>query len=230
MNLQSMPASGGSPEVPVNSDFEALDWASVYAKNAITTTALIWGYLGGRWGGLAISAGTVTLTNASTNYVVIHRGTGAVSTSTSSTNWDNTLQYARLYKLTTAGSVVTVTEDHRAGPYGALGGLAPGVPQISKSAAYTTVLADANGHVYHPSSDNNPRTFTIDSNANVPYQIGTTITFVNEINTVTIAITSDTLTLAGSGSTGSRTLAANGIATALKVAPTKWVINGAGIT
>ncbi len=104
------------------------------------------------------------------------------------------------------------------------------LPQNSKSAAYTTVLSDANGHIYHPSSDNNARTFTIDSNANVAYAIGTTLTFVNEINTVTIAITSDTLTWCPSGSTGSRSLAANGIATAMKVASTKWVLSGTGIT
>jgi hypothetical protein len=104
------------------------------------------------------------------------------------------------------------------------------IDQQSKSAAYTTVLGDAGKHIYHPSSDNNARTFTIDSNANVAYPVGTAITFVNEINTVTIAITSDTLTLCSAGTTGSRTLAANGIATALKVASTKWVISGVGLT
>jgi hypothetical protein len=103
------------------------------------------------------------------------------------------------------------------------------MPQNSQSAAYTTILSDANKHILHPTADNNPRTFTIDSNANVPYPIGTTITFVNEINTVTIAITSDTLTLAGAGTTGSRTLSANGIATALKIAATKWQISGTNL-
>lgn len=100
----------------------------------------------------------------------------------------------------------------------------------SKSAAYTAVIGDANEAIYHPSSDNNARTFTIPANASVAYPVGTTLTFINEINTVTIAITSDTLTLAGAGSTGSRTLAANGIATAVKVASTKWVISGVGLT
>jgi hypothetical protein len=104
------------------------------------------------------------------------------------------------------------------------------IRQNSQSAAYTTVLTDGGKHIYHPSTDNNARTFTIDSNANVAYPIGTAITFVNEINTVTIAITSDTLVLAGTGSTGSRTLAANGIATALKVTSTRWVISGTGLT
>lgn len=103
------------------------------------------------------------------------------------------------------------------------------IPQNSKSAAYTTLLSDANKHLLHPTSDNNPRTFTIDSNANVAYPIGTTITFVNQINTLTIAITSDTMTLAELGSTGSRTLVANGIATALKIASTSWIISGVGL-
>ena len=102
--------------------------------------------------------------------------------------------------------------------------------QNSQSAAYTTVAADANKHILHPTADNNARTFTIDSNANVPYPIGTAIAFVNQINTVTIAITSDTMTLMGSGATGSRTLAANGIATALKVAATSWIISGTNLS
>lgn len=104
------------------------------------------------------------------------------------------------------------------------------VVQNSQSAAYTTVLADAGKHILHPTSDNNARTFTIDSNANVAYPVGTVITFVNQINTVTIAITSDTLTLAGAGTTGSRTLAANGVATAMKIASTVWIISGSGLT
>jgi len=105
-----------------------------------------------------------------------------------------------------------------------------GIPQNSQSAAYTTVLADSGKQIFHPTADNNARTFTIDSNANVPYPVGTAITFVNQINTVTIAISADTLVLAGAGTTGSRTLAANGIATALKITSTTWLISGTGLT
>lgn len=104
------------------------------------------------------------------------------------------------------------------------------ITQNSQSAAYTTVLADGGKHILHPTADNNARTFTIDSNANVAYPIGTAISFVNQINTVTIAITTDTMTLMGSGATGSRTLAASGIATALKVAATSWVISGTNLS
>lgn len=107
-----------------------------------------------------------------------------------------------------------------------------GIPQNSKSAAYTTVLADANTHLLHPSADTTARTFTIDSNANVPYPIGTAITFVNQnaAGVLTIAITTDTMRLAGAGTTGSRTLAANGMATALKLTATEWIISGTGLT
>jgi len=99
-----------------------------------------------------------------------------------------------------------------------------------KSAAYTTVLGDGGGTIIHSSADNNARTFTIDSNANVAFPLYTTITFINLVNTVTIAITSDTLTLAGSASTGSRTLAVNGMATAVKIGTTSWLITGPGLT
>lgn len=106
-----------------------------------------------------------------------------------------------------------------------------GIPQNSQSAAYTTVAADAGKHIHHPSTDANARTFTIDSNANVAYPIGTAITFTNRTSqVVTIAITSDTMYLAGTTSMGSRSLAENGIATALKVNTTTWIISGSGLS
>jgi hypothetical protein len=110
-----------------------------------------------------------------------------------------------------------------------LGAATASITQNSQSAAYPTVLGDAGKHILHPTADNNPRTFTIDG-TNVSYPIGTVITFVNQINTLTIAITTDTLTLAGAGTTGSRTLAANGIATALKIGSTSWIISGTGLS
>jgi hypothetical protein len=100
------------------------------------------------------------------------------------------------------------------------------IRQNSQSAAYGLVIGDSGYHILHPSSDDNARTFTIPANASVAYSIGTVIVFVNKINTVTIAITSDTLTLMGSGATGSRSLAANGMAVALKIASTEWAIAG----
>jgi hypothetical protein len=106
------------------------------------------------------------------------------------------------------------------------------VPQVSKSAAYTLVLSDAGKHILHPSADTTARIFTIPSNASVPYQIGTTLSFINQNGggAITIAITTDTMRLAGAGTTGSRTLTANGIATAIKTTATTWLINGVNLT
>lgn len=106
------------------------------------------------------------------------------------------------------------------------------IPQQSKSAAYTCVLTDAGKHILHPSADTTARIFTIPANASVAYPIGTAITFINQdsAGTVTISITSDTMRLAGAGTTGSRTLGANGIATAIKIATTEWIISGTALT
>lgn len=106
-----------------------------------------------------------------------------------------------------------------------------GIAQNSQSAAYTLVLADANKHIYHPSTDANARTFTIPANSSVAFPIGTAVSFVNETSqVVTIAITSDTLVLGGTGATGSRSLAQYGVATAIKVTSTRWYITGTGLT
>lgn len=107
-----------------------------------------------------------------------------------------------------------------------------GIPQISQSAAYTLVLTDAGKHILHPSADTTARIFTIPANSSVAFAIGTAVTFVNQASggVITIAITTDTMRLAGAGTTGSRTLAANGVATAIKLTSTEWIISGAGLT
>ena len=75
------------------------------------------------------------------------------------------------------------------------------------------------------------RTVTIPANSSVAFEIGTTIVFISGPGaTTTIAINSDTMYLAGSGATGSRTLAAHGMATAVKVASTTWYISGNGLS
>jgi len=105
------------------------------------------------------------------------------------------------------------------------------IPQNSQSAAYTLVAADAGKHIFHPSTDANARTFTIPANSSVAYPIGTAISFVNMTSqVVSIAITTDTMYLAGTGTTGTRSLAQYGTATALKITSTTWIISGAGLT
>ena len=114
------------------------------------------------------------------------------------------------------------TRAHRSDVVGAGGGM------TSHSADYTFVSGDANTFHLHPSADTTARTFTIPANDSVAFPIGTALTIVNQnaAGVVTIAITTDTMRLAGAGTTGSRTLAANGICTAIKLTATEWLISG----
>ena len=104
-----------------------------------------------------------------------------------------------------------------------------GIPASAVTTTATLTIADAGEHIYLTSTG---QTITIPANASVAYPIGTTLTFIAgpSATTTTIAITTDTMYLAGTGTTGSRTLAAHGMATAVKVAATTWYINGTGLT
>jgi hypothetical protein len=105
------------------------------------------------------------------------------------------------------------------------------IPINSQSAAYTAVLSDSGKAILHPSTDANARIFTIPSNSSVPYPIGTALTFINMTSqVVTISITTDTLYLAGTGTTGNRSLAQYGMASAIKLTSTTWLISGNGLT
>ena len=104
-----------------------------------------------------------------------------------------------------------------------------GIPQSATATTATLAIGDAGKHIYVTTDS---QTITIPANASVAYPIGTTIDFIAgaSATTVTIAITSDTMYLGGTGTTGSRTLAAHGMATAVKVAATTWYISGFGLT
>jgi hypothetical protein len=105
------------------------------------------------------------------------------------------------------------------------------IPQNSQSAAYTTVLSDAGKHILHPSTDANARTYTIAANSSVAYPIGTVIVFVNMTSqSVTIGINTDTMYLGNVGTTGNRTLGQYGVANALKITSTTWIITGTALT
>jgi hypothetical protein len=105
------------------------------------------------------------------------------------------------------------------------------VPPNPQSANYTASLGDSGCSLDHPSTDANARTFTIPANASVAYPVGTCISFSNMTSQVlSIAITTDTMYLAGTGTTGTRSLAQYGTATARKLTSTTWIISGIGLT
>jgi hypothetical protein len=103
-----------------------------------------------------------------------------------------------------------------------------GLPQSTITTTNTLTIADAGKHIYVTT---NTQTITIPANSVVPYPIGTAITFVAGPSATTMTIANnDTMYLVGTGTSGSRTLAAYGTATAIKVASTTWFINGSGLT
>lgn len=102
------------------------------------------------------------------------------------------------------------------------------IPQNAQTIDYTCVLADAGKHIYQTGAT---KTITIPANGTVAYPIGTAITFIsNNATGLTIAITTDSLIWASTGGTGSRTLAQYGVATAIKITSTSWIISGTGLT
>ena len=101
-----------------------------------------------------------------------------------------------------------------------------GIPQNSQNTNYQLTLADMGKHIYVSANS----TVTIPANSSVSFPIGTSISIVTTAAvTATIAITTDTMYLAGVGTTGNRTVNPYGAATLLKVTNTSWLISGAGV-
>jgi SpoU rRNA methylase family enzyme len=98
--------------------------------------------------------------------------------------------------------------------------------------AYGIGSLDAGKHIYVTGTPTSA-TITIPANSAMAFEIGTTIVVMNDLGAATnisIAITTDTLQLAGTGATGTRTLARYGVASMTKVTSTKWIISGNGLT
>ena len=107
-----------------------------------------------------------------------------------------------------------------------------GLPQNLNPGAYTITAADSGKHLYYTTTG---QTVTIPSAATLALPIGFTFVVINAAAvTTSIAITTDTMYLAGTGTTGTRTLAAYGMATVVKVAGLTsagvWMISGNGLT
>ena len=104
-----------------------------------------------------------------------------------------------------------------------------GMPQNSTASSYTLVAGDQGKHIYITATG---QTITVPANGTTAFPIGTTIAIIAgpSATSSSIAITTDTMYLGGTGTTGTRTLAAYGMATLVKVAATTWFINGSGLT
>lgn len=110
--------SQGSKEITANAYFDAVSPASLYGRRASTCSGLAFGYYGGN---VTLSSGTMsqiangalTLSASATSYLVALKSTGAVSASTSTTNWNDTANYWRLYSVVTGTATVSSYTDYR---------------------------------------------------------------------------------------------------------------------
>lgn len=186
----------------------------------VTSVALSGGSTGLTVSGSPITtSGTITLAGT---LAVANGGTGATSAAGARSNLSAAASGANTditaldqdITLTATGTIAANTIGFR------------GIPQNVQGGAYTLVLADAGKHI-----SNTTGGFAIPANGTTVFPIGTTIVLFNNSGTSqNVTITTDTLRLAGTATTGTRALAQYGLATCVKVASTVWVISGAGLT
>lgn len=111
------------------------------------------------------------------------------------------------------------------------------IPQNARTATYTIALSDSGKHVYY-TTISTTTAVVIPVNGTVAFPIGTVLTFINNgAAGGTLSFVpqgSDTFILAGTGASGTRSLARYGIATATKVAlasgNSTWYFNGTGVS
>jgi hypothetical protein len=215
-----------------------MDSLSVVGNASIGGTTSTLGF------GSAISSGIITIGGASgTGSITLGRSTlsqttniQAAATASGSTKTIN-LGTAGLSGSTTAisiGSAVsgatttltlngTVTSSSLADAVG-YKGLPPSAQ--TQGSAITLALTDMGKIV-----PNTLGGWVIPANGSVAFPVGSTVIVYNDsAANQTISITTDTMYLAGTATTGSRTLAQRGLATLVKVASTTWVASGAGVT
>jgi hypothetical protein len=185
---------------------------------------------------ISINGNTITTTDSNVDLVLDANSEGAVSFGSIkikrnniigvNSNEDIVIDPSGTGGVVVNGSITataaTATTTSTASSVGYLG-----MPQNSKATSYQLIIGDMGKHVYVTATS----TVTIPAYTSVDFPIGTTIIVVAGTGaTVSIAITTDTMNLAGAGTTGTRTLAPFGMATLVKVAQSTWLISGVGLT
>lgn len=218
-NIEQVTPSQNDKEVTINELFAAASPAMEYARDPATSDGFKWGYLNNRWGGFTGANGSFDLTPEADNYIVVKRADGVCSVSTNTTNWNNTIEYARAYKVL-AYEADFKWEDYRAGPGGVFG---PEVTQViglslSNMDSDITVKSSANYFRFlHRFTLTRPpiitlfeaqgsgSTFTVDQNKNGTSILSTKMTIDNgEYSSETAAVApvvSDAVYPAGSVAT-----------------------------
>lgn len=179
-NIDGVIQSQASKEVTINAFFDAASLATVYSRRLSTTSGLVWGFYGGnvtRSDGLLyqVANGTITLPASSTSYIVGLKSTGAVSSATTTTNWNDLTNYWRLYSVITGVTTISSFTDYR--EFGRITGgeliFQPTLGLNTQTASYTLVLSDSYKYLrVDVATANN---LTVPPNSSVAFSIGTQI-------------------------------------------------------
>lgn len=103
-----------APWEKVNEAHDILGQAFLWAQRPAAHAGLTVGYGGGVFDGNDVADGTVTgLSDNTTNYLVVHRTTRAVTSSTATTNWDDTATYGHMARAIFASGVLTWKDERR---------------------------------------------------------------------------------------------------------------------
>jgi len=127
-HLDAIVNGQGSQDVKANSLWDAGSTAMLYGRRASSTSGLSWGYYGGN---VTLSTGTmsqiangaIALTASTTNYLVVLKSTGVLTSSTATTNWTDVDNYWKIYSIVTGTSTITSYTDYRE-----LGKMTGGIP------------------------------------------------------------------------------------------------------
>lgn len=116
--LDTIINGSGSQDVQANALYDSASPAMLYARRASTTSGTTWGYYGGNvtksdGTQTTIANGTLALAPGATNYLVAEKSTGTVSAATTTTNWNDTANYWRLWSIVVGSATVTTYTDER---------------------------------------------------------------------------------------------------------------------
>lgn len=140
-NLDTIVQGSGSQDVQANALYDAASPATLLARRASTTTGLTWGYYGGNFTKAdgtqtTVANGSVSLTASATNHITVLKDSGVVYCNTTTTAWNDTANYWRLYIVVAGSTTITSYTDER--EIGRMTGVGTGlVAPVTKTASFT---------------------------------------------------------------------------------------------
>lgn len=140
-HLDNIVQGSGSQDIQANALYDAASPATLYGRRAATCSGLTWGYFGGNvtkvdGSQTTLANATVSLTASTTNYITALKDSGAVYCNTTTTAWNDTANYWRLYSVVAGTATVTSYTDER--EIGRMTGVGTGlIAPVTKTGDFT---------------------------------------------------------------------------------------------